>query len=297
MARIAFIGLGRMGAGMARNLLKAGHEVIGYDLVDAALDAFEKDGGARAGSIAEAVRDVEAVVTMLPAGKHVREAYASGDGIIAHAPKSAILIDSSTIDIPTAKEVAAIAAEAGVEMVDAPVSGGVAAADAGQLAFMVGGTEEGFAMAEPILAPMSKKTVHAGPAGAGQTAKICNNMVLAISMIGVCEAFNLADAAGLDRQKLFEIMSAASGQCWSLTSYCPVPGPVPASPANNDYKAGFMAALMLKDLRLSQDAAQSYHVATPMGERARDLYESFDEAGFGEKDFSGIIAYLRERGE
>ncbi len=294
MSRIAFIGLGRMGAGMARNLVRAGHLVTGYDLSRECRAALVADGGRGAQSIADAVGDAEVIVTMLPAGKHVESVYTGEGGVIESAASGAVLSDCSTIDIETARRVSGAAAAAGLSMVDAPVSGGVAAAGAGTLTFMVGGEAEAFDRVVAVLEAMGRTVIHAGPAGAGQAAKVCNNMLLAVSMLGTCEAFNLADAAGLDRAKLFEIVSAASGQCWSLTSYCPVPGPVPSSPANSDYQPGFMAALMLKDLDLSQEAAKSLAVKTPMGQRARDLYAAFDAAGCGQKDFSGIIEHLRE---
>jgi 3-hydroxyisobutyrate dehydrogenase len=232
---------------------------------------------------------------MLPAGRHVRDVYLGADGILAAAHADMLIIDSSTIDVATAREVGAAAAQAGLPMVDAPVSGGVGGAEAGTLTFMVGGPDQAFARARPILESMGKTIVHAGPSGSGQAAKICNNMILGISMIGVCEAFVLAEKLGLDRQKLFDISSKSSGQCWSLTSYCPVPGPVPSSPANRDYAAGFTTDMMLKDLRLSQDAAATAHAATALGAHAAQLYEMFAGSGRGVKDFSGIIEMIREK--
>ncbi|HYE01101.1 MAG TPA: 3-hydroxyisobutyrate dehydrogenase [Alphaproteobacteria bacterium] len=293
MARIAFLGLGNMGRPMAANLVRAGHSVTGYDVVPAAVEAARADGIVGAESIAAAVGAAEVVVTMLPNGALAREAYAGPAGILAHAAPGALLIDSSTIDVETARGVAALAVERGFEMLDAPVSGGVGGAAGGTLTFMVGGSEAAFARAEPILQAMGKKIVHAGGAGAGQAAKICNNMVLGISMIAVGEAFALAEKLGLEAQKLFDICSTSSGQCWSLTSYCPVPGPVPTSPANRDYQPGFTAEMMLKDLRLAQQAAQSVGAATPLGAEAAALYTLFCNNGSGKVDFSAIIRMLK----
>ncbi|AXS40259.1 3-hydroxyisobutyrate dehydrogenase [Breoghania sp. L-A4] len=293
MARIGFIGLGNMGGPMAANLAAAGHEVTGLDLSMEAVKRLEAAGGAGADSIAETVAFADVVVTMLPAGAHVREVYTGDDGILTHARPGTVLIDSSTIDVDSARVVADAAQAAGMAMVDAPVSGGVGGAQAGTLTFMVGGPEEAFAKARPYLEIMGKTIVHAGGAGNGQAAKICNNMILGISMIGVSEAFVLAEKLGLDHQKLFDIASTASGQCWSMTSYCPVPGPVPASPANRDYQPGFAAAMMLKDLKLAQDAARSVDASTPLGAEASALYSLFCNAGNEGMDFSGIIKYLR----
>ncbi|MDP8993711.1 MAG: 3-hydroxyisobutyrate dehydrogenase [Pseudomonadota bacterium] len=291
MARVGFIGLGNMGSGMAANLAKAGHDVRAYDLSEAALDKAEKNGCLRAGSAEEAVKDAEAVVTMLPAGKHVREVYEAS--VIGAAPSSAILIDCSTIDVATAREETEKAQAKGYLMVDAPVSGGIAAAEAATLTFMVGGTAEAFARAEPFLAPMSKAVIHAGGPGSGQAAKICNNMLLGASMIATCETFVLAQKLGLDPQVFFDIASKASGQCWSMTSYCPVPGVGPETPADRDYEGGFAAALMLKDLRLAMEAAQSVDAYTPMGAHAEELYARFAEAlGGAGKDFSAIIKMI-----
>jgi len=295
VAKIGFIGLGNMGGPMAANLVKAGHVVKGFDLSAAALDKFVAAGGSKAASLADAAREVDVVVTMLPAGAHVKQAYTGDEGIISVAAPGTLLIDCSTIDVDTAREVAAVAADKGLAMVDAPVSGGVGGAEAGTLTFMVGGTDEAFAAAEPYLKSMGRNIVHAGGSGNGQAAKICNNMILGISMIGVCEAFALAEKLGLDHQKLFDISSTASGQCWSLTSYCPVPGPVPTSPANRDYKPGFAAAMMLKDLRLAQEASRSVGAQTPLGANAEQLYARFAEAGNENVDFSGIIRMLREK--
>ena len=293
MSKITFIGLGNMGLPMALNLVKAGHDVTGFDLSDDAKAALRDAGGASAKTLSEAVGVAEIVVSMLPAGAHVDSVYTGDDGVLAHAPKGALLIDSSTIDVDTARKVAGAAAQAGFEMVDAPVSGGVGGAAAGTLTFMVGGTEAGFAAAKPVLDIMGGNIFHAGASGNGQVAKICNNMLLGISMIGTAEAFLLGEKLGLDAQTLFDISSTASGQCWSMTSYCPAPGPVPTSPANNDYQPGFAAAMMLKDLLLSQEAADSAAAATPMGQRATELYAQMAEAGLGDMDFSGIMRILK----
>lgn len=293
MAAIGFIGLGKMGAPMALNLIKAGHSLKVYDL---SLDGVARAVGAGAEgvrSLGEAVSGVGAVVTMLPAGANVREVYLGGDGILAAAAPGTLFMDCSTIDVATARAVASEAEAAGMVMVDAPVSGGVGGAEAGTLTFMVGGSDDAFARAEPILREMGKAVVHAGGPGNGQAAKICNNMILGVSMVAVCEAFVLAGKLGLDSQKLFDISSKASGQCWSLTTYCPVPGPVPASPANRDYAPGFTAAMMLKDLRLAQEAAQDAGAATPLGAEAAQLYSLFAAQGGGPVDFSGIIKFLR----
>lgn len=292
MGTIAFIGLGNMGLPMAANLVKAGHNVIGFDMAEANMAALEQAGGNRAASAGEAATNADAVVTMLPAGPHVREVYMGEGGVIARAKAGALFIDSSTIDVDSAREVAAAAEAKGFGMVDAPVSGGTGGAAAGTLTFMVGGTDAAFAAARPILEAMGKTIVHAGGPGTGQAAKICNNMVLGISMIAVCEAFALADKLGLDRQKLFDISSKSSGQCWSLTSYCPVPGPVPTSPANRDYQPGFTVDMMLKDLKLAQQAAAGARIPTPLGANAAALYQMFSASGRGNMDFSGIIKML-----
>jgi 3-hydroxyisobutyrate dehydrogenase len=292
MPAIAFIGLGHMGLPMVRNLLRAGHQVVGYDVVAAALDAAATAGARAAGSVAEAVAGAECVITMLPEGRHVRAVYLGEDGVIARTGPETLLIDCSTIDVDDARAVNRVAAERGSEVLDAPVSGGVAGAENATLTFMVGGSEQGVARARPLLERMGKAVVHTGPSGNGQAAKICNNMILGISMIGVCEAFVLAERLGLAADKLFEVSSQSSGQCWSLTSYCPVPGPVPSSPANRDYRAGFTAAMMAKDLRLAQDAAQSVDAPTPMGAQARSLYALFANRGHGGLDFSAIIRMI-----
>ena len=290
MAMIAFIGLGNMGSGMCANLVKAGHEVKAFDLSEAAVAHAVEQGASAASSTQDAVAGADAVVTMLPAGKHVRMVY---EGQVFDAAKpGAIFLDCSTIDVDSARHVGGAAVERGFKFVDAPVSGGVAAATGGTLTFMVGGSAEDFAAAEPFLQAMGKAFIHAGDTGAGQAAKICNNMLLAITMIGTCEAFALADKLGLDQQKFFDISSKASGQSWSMTSYCPVPGPIPTTPANNDYNPGFATAMMLKDLKLAQDAAQSAGASTPLGAQAEALYAMFDNLGGRDKDFSGIYQLL-----
>ena len=293
MAKIGFIGLGNMGLPMAQNLLKAGHSVQGFDMSKAQTDTLGASGGQVAASVKAAASGVEMIVTMLPAGLHVRDVYLGPEGVLAAAGPGTLLIDCSTIDVATARDVAAAAEKKGLAMLDAPVSGGVGGAQAGTLTFMVGGGEAAFGRALPVLETMGKTIVHAGGAGNGQAAKICNNMILGVSMIAVSEAFVLAEKLGLDAQKLYDISSKSSGQCWSMTTYCPVPGPVPASPANRDYKAGFTAAMMLKDLKLAQDAARSAGATTPLGADAADLYARFVESGEGPRDFSGVIRFIR----
>jgi 3-hydroxyisobutyrate dehydrogenase len=292
MTNIAFIGVGNMGGPMARNLIKAGHSLKVFDLSIGAVQLAVEAGAQRAETANDSVENAEIVVTMLPAGHHVRSVYLD-DGVLAHARPGALLVDSSTVDVDSAKIVHAAAEKAGLDFIDAPVSGGTAGAEAGTLTFMCGGRENAFARARPILEKMGKRVVLAGGAGAGQAAKICNNMLLAISMIGTCEAFVLGEKLGLDPQKLFEIASTSSGQCWSLSTYCPVPGPVPASPANRGYTGGFAAALMLKDLKLSQAAAQAVGAPTPLGAEATQLYSLFAAQGNEGVDFSGIIKMLR----
>jgi 3-hydroxyisobutyrate dehydrogenase len=288
--KIAFIGLGNMGGGMAANLVKAGHSVNAFDLAEAALATAKANGCDSFTSIREAVAGVDAVVSMLPNGKIVESVYSND--VIGQAAKSALLLDCSTIDVATARSVSGQAAAADYEMVDAPVSGGIAAANGGTLTFMVGGTSEAFARAEPILAAMGKAVIHAGDAGAGQAAKICNNMLLGASMIATCETFAMAKKLGLDLQTFYDISSKASGQNWSMTSYCPVPGVGPTTPADNDYQGGFATALMLKDLKLAMEAAQSVDANVPMGESAAALYQAFADAGQGGLDFSAIIKTL-----
>ncbi|WP_332772404.1 3-hydroxyisobutyrate dehydrogenase [Phenylobacterium sp.] len=291
MTKIAFIGVGNMGAGMAANQAKAQHQVAAFDLSPAALAKAVEAGCHAADSVAAAVKDAEVVITMLPAGKHVREVYAQQ--VLPNAAKGALLIDCSTIDVESARAVAGQAVEAGFRFADAPVSGGIMAADAGTLAFMVGCAEADFAAVEAALTPMARVVLRAGEAGAGQAAKICNNMLLGVSMLGTCEAFALAEKLGLEAERFFEIASKSSGQCWSLTSYCPWPGPVPAAPSNRGYEGGFLTALMLKDLKLSQDAAAKVGASTPMGAQAGALYAMFDGLGHGGKDFSAVLQLLR----
>ncbi len=288
--KIAFIGLGNMGGGMAANLVKAGHTVQAFDLSAEAAERAQGNGCAVLPTVREAVASVDAVVSMLPNGAIVEGVYSAD--VIGHAPAGALLLDCSTIDVDTARKVAAAAEAAGYPMVDAPVSGGIAAANGGTLTFMVGGSDEANARAEPILAAMGKAVIHAGASGAGQAAKICNNMILGATMIATCEAFALAEKLGLDLQTFYDISSKASGQSWSMTSYCPVPGVGPQSPADNGYQGGFAAALMLKDLKLALEAAQGVGAKVPMGTRAEELYAAFAEAGNGGVDFSGIIKSL-----
>jgi 3-hydroxyisobutyrate dehydrogenase len=290
MTNIAFIGLGNMGGPMAANLVKAGHSVTGFDLSSASCDQARSDGVSIVGSTLDAIRDAEIVITMLPAGKHVLSVWTD---ILPSVKEGTLLIDCSTIDVESARKAHGMAQERNLTSLDAPVSGGVGGAKGATLTFMAGGAKEAFDRAEPILSKMGKKVVHCGEAGAGQAAKICNNMILGISMIGVAEAFVLAEKLGLSHQALFDVASTSSGQCWSLTTYCPVPGPVPTSPANNDYKPGFAAALMLKDLKLAQEAALASGAATPLGAEAAQLYALFANAGHDGDDFSGIINFIR----
>ena len=293
MARIGFIGLGNMGLPMAQNLIKAGHQVEGVDINPAAIEKLKAAGGAAVEFAKVAAARADVVITMLPAGKHVREVYLGPNGIIENANPGTLLIDCSTIDVETARAVAAAAEAKGLLMLDAPVSGGVGGATAATLTFMVGGSVQAFTRAETILQKMGKTIVHAGGAGNGQAAKICNNMILGVSMIAVSEAFVLAEKLGLDHQKLFDISSKSSGQCWSMTTYCPVPGPVPTSPANRDYQAGFTAAMMLKDLKLAQDASKASGANTELGADAARIYSQYVESGEAGRDFSGIIRFIR----
>ena len=290
MATIAFIGLGNMGGPMAANLVKAGHKVVAFDLVEASRSQAKSDGAAIADSSVSAVKGADVVVTMLPAGKHVISVWTD---VLPATTKGALIIDCSTIDVESAKQAHALAAKHGVASVDAPVSGGTGGARAATLTFMCGGEEKAFAAAKPVLEKMGKRIVHCGGAGAGQAAKICNNMILGISMIAVSEAFTLGEKLGLSHQALFDVASTSSGQCWSLTNYCPVPGPVPTSPANNDYKPGFASTLMVKDMALAQDAAKAAGAATPLGKHAQEIYQAFEAAGHGGVDFSGIIQHVR----
>ena len=282
-----------MGGPMAANLAKAGPQVKAFDLSAAAMAKAVEAGCAKAASAADAVRDADVVVSMLPAGKHVRAVYMNGDGVIAHAKRGALFIDSSTIDVESARAVAKAAADKGFAMLDAPVSGGVGGATAGTLTFMVGGEAEAFARGKPIFEKMGKNIFHAGASGNGQAAKIANNMLLGITMIATCEAFNLAQKLGLDAQTFYNISSTASGQSWSMTSYCPAPGPVPNAPSNRDYKPGFAAAMMLKDMRLAQEAAHAAKAATPLGALAEALYALMEAAGKDDLDFSGVMKLIR----
>ena len=294
MSTIAFIGLGNMGSGMCANLAKAGHVVRAFDLNAQSVANAVQAGAHAATSIAECVSDAEYVITMLPAGKHVHAVYFDDGGVLAHADNSALLIDCSTIAVEEARSAGTQAQQRQFKALDAPVSGGVAAANAGTLTFMVGGESADFLQATPILQAMGKNVFHAGPSGNGQAAKTANNMLLGISMIATSEAFNLAEKLGLDAETFFNISSKASGQCWSMTSYCPAPGPVPASPANNDYEPGFAVAMMLKDLRLAQDAATGAKAAIPFGEQAERLYAQLDKQGLAHKDFSVVMRHLQE---
>jgi 3-hydroxyisobutyrate dehydrogenase len=296
MATIGFIGLGNMGAPMAANLVKAGHRVRGYDVNTAAVQKLASAGVTVAASASEAARDADIVITMLPAGEHVREVWLHQGGLLEAVKDAApLLIDCSTIDVESARIVTEAAHKAGLAMLDAPVSGGVGGAVAATLTFMVGGSEAAFARGLPVLRVMGKNIVHAGGPGAGQAAKICNNMMLAINMAGVCEGFLLARKLGLDWDRLFQIASTSSGQSWALSNYCPAPGPVPAAPSNRDYAAGFMAALMLKDVKLSQAAADAVGSPTPLGAHAMSLYQSVVDAGDGAKDFSVVFRWLESQ--
>jgi 3-hydroxyisobutyrate dehydrogenase len=290
MARIAFIGLGHMGGGMAPNLAKAGHDVRAFDLVPEAVQKAVQGGCSTADSAAAAVKDADVVITMLPAAQHVRAVFEND--VAPNAKAGTLLIDCSTIDVASAREVGAGLEELGFDFLDAPVSGGIAAAAGGSLTFMVGGTDQQFERARPFLEPMAKAVIHAGHLGAGQASKICNNMILGATMAATCEAFVLAQKLGLDLQTFFDISSKASGQSWSMTSYCPVPGVGPETPADHDYEGGFAAALMLKDLKLAADAARNVRAYTPMGAEAEELYQRFVDRGGGSKDFSGIIKMI-----
>ena len=292
MARIGFVGLGNMGTPMSGNLVAGGHTVSGYDLSDAAMQAAQAKGVSPAGDARTAVADADIVFTMLPAGSHVLAAY--GELLTAARPGT-LFIDSSTIDVESAREAHRLAAAAGMASLDAPVSGGTGGAAAATLTFMVGGDEAAFAEAQKVLSAMGRRIVHCGAAGAGQAAKICNNMILGISMIGVAEAFVLGETLGLTHAALFDVASASSGQCWALTTNCPVPGPVPTSPANNFYRAGFAAALMLKDLNLARQAAEASGADTALGRHAAEIYTALDAEGEGGADFSAVINAIRAR--
>ena len=292
MSTIAFIGLGNMGIGMAANLAKAGHKVMALDISKDAIARAVELGCTAAQNAQDAVKDADVVVTMLPAGAHVKLVYGGQDGVFNYAKPNTLMIDCSTIDVASAREVIARAQAKGFAMIDAPVSGGTAGAAAGTLTFMCGGTDEAYGRAKPVLDIMGKNIFHAGDAGNGQAAKICNNMLLGIHMIGTCEAFNLAEKLGLDAQTFYDISSTASGQNWSMTSYCPAPGPLPSAPSNHDYKAGFSAAMMLKDLRLSQDAASSSGAETPLGAQSAAIYSQMEAAGKDGLDFSGVMKLI-----
>ena len=292
MANIGFIGLGNMGGGMAANLAKAGHAVKAFDLSPEAVARAVEAGCAAAESLEDAVASADVIVSMLPAGKHVRMVYAEAGGVFHFAKPDTLMIDCSTIDVDSARAVISTAIDRGFAMIDAPVSGGVAGAAAGTLTFMCGGAAESYSRAKPFLDIMGKNVFHAGDAGNGQVAKICNNMLLGIHMIGTCEAFNLAKQLGLDAQTFYDISSTASGQNWSMTSYCPAPGPVPNAPSNNDYKAGFAAAMMLKDLRLAQAAAKSADADTPLGAQSEAIYERMEAQGKDGLDFSAVMKLL-----
>ena len=292
MSSIGFIGLGNMGGPMVANLIKAGHGVRAFDVLAEATARARDAGAEAASSAADAASNCEIVITMLPAGEHVRSVYVEDDDVLAAAQQGTLVIDCSTIDIETARAMIGEAERRGLEMIDAPVSGGIGGATAGTLTFMCGGSDQAFARARPVLEAMGKNIFHAGGAGAGQSAKVCNNLMLAVQMIAVSEGFGLAEKLGLDAQRLFDIASTATSQCWSMTSYCPVPGPVPTSPANRDYQAGFTAAMMLKDLKLAQGAARSVGASTPLGSHATELYEAFSRAGAEELDFSAIFKHV-----
>ena len=292
MTTIGFVGLGNMGAPMAANLVKSGEHVLGFDVVEASRETSARDGVQIVATARSTVESADVVITMLPAGAHVLSVWSD---IVPLARQGTLFIDCSTIDVASARTAHALAAARGIATLDAPVSGGVGGAKAATLTFMVGGSQAAFAHGKPVLERMGKRVVHCGEAGNGQVAKICNNMILGASMIAVSEAFVLGEKLGLSHQAMFDVVSASSGQCWSLTSYCPVPGPVPASPANNGYKAGFAAALMLKDLKLAHEAAHSVHAATALGAHAAEIYDAYAVEGHGAADFSAIINLVRER--
>jgi 3-hydroxyisobutyrate dehydrogenase len=287
---VGFIGLGNMGGPMAANLVKAGFTVRGFDLADASLQAAAGNGVSAQSSVAEAVAGADMIITMLPAGSHVVSVWSEFAALVG---PGTLLVDCSTIDVESARKAHELAAAAGCPALDAPVSGGTGGATAGTLTFMAGGAPEAFERGRPILEAMGKRIVHCGGAGAGQAAKICNNMILGVTMAGVCEAFVLAEKLGLSHRALFDVASTSSGQCWSINTYCPVPGPVPTSPANNDYRPGFATALMLKDLKLAQEAALAAGAATPMGAQAAHLYALFDALGHGGDDFSALVNFFR----
>lgn len=293
MQKIGFIGIGNMGGHMARNLIKAGHDVTVFDLSQDALDAIASDGATIATSAGGAARYADVVITMLPTGKHVASVYA--DEVLPHAQSGAVFIDCSTIDVDTCRKVSAAASTKGHPMLDAPVSGGVGGAEGATLTFMVGGDQDSFQSVKKLFSCMGKNIVYCGTAGTGQAAKVCNNMMLGIQMASVAEAFILAEKLGLEHQKLFDVASTSSGQCWALNAYCPVPGPVPSSPANRDYEPGFATALMLKDMNLALDAAMGNGAILEVAQASALIYRSYSEQGNSGKDFSGIVNLLRER--
>jgi 3-hydroxyisobutyrate dehydrogenase len=289
MARIGFVGLGHMGFPMAVNLVKAGHQVTGFDLQKEALEKFAATGGQLAQTLQDAGRNQDVIITMLQTGQQVQQVCSGEQGLLAIASPNTLFIDCSSIDVPSSRAIHAQAENRGLLAVDAPVSGGVAGAVQARLTIMVGGTEKAFKQAEPILALMGKKVIHTGVAGNGQAAKICNNMILGISMIAVSEAFTLAEHLGLEPKKLFDVVTNSSGQCWAMSNYVPIPGILENVPANNDYQPGFTVAMMLKDLCLSQTSAKTVGVKTPMGEQATALYQQFSDDGMKDLDFSAII--------
>jgi 3-hydroxyisobutyrate dehydrogenase len=294
MAKIGFVGLGHMGLPMAINLVKAGHEVVGYDIQKGAMEQFQQAGGSGAHTLLETGTNKDVIITMLQKGQQVRDVCLENDGLLNQAPPGSLFIDCSTIDVTTSREVHMLAEARQLRSVDAPVSGGVAGAVAATLTFMVGGELESFHVAQPILRTMGQKVIHTGAAGSGQAAKVCNNMILGISMVAISEAFTLADQLGLSPKKLFEVVSNSSGQCWAMTKYVPLPGILDNVPANNDYKPGFAAVMMLKDLLLSQDSAHQVHIKTPLGAKTTELYQQFVDQGFGEMDFSAIIKLITQ---
>jgi 3-hydroxyisobutyrate dehydrogenase len=292
MSNIGFIGLGNMGGPMAANLVKSGERVHGFDVVPASRETSAADGVQIVGNARDCVENADIVITMLPAGEHVLSVW---NDVVPHARQGTLFIDCSTIDVDSARRAHKLAAASGLATLDAPVSGGVGGATAATLTFMVGGSAHAFARGKPVLERMGKRIVHCGEAGNGQVAKICNNMILAASMIAVSEGFVIGEKLGLSHQALFDVVSASSAQCWALTSYCPVPGPVPASPANNSYKPGFAAALMLKDLKLAKAAADSVKVKNAIGAHAAEIYQHFADQGHSGLDFSAIINLVRDQ--
>lgn len=299
LGKIAFLGLGHMGGPMAGNLVRAGYEVAGFDVVPAAMEAAAANGVPTVDSAAAAAQGAAVVLTMFPSGRHLLDAYRGngGPGLLEGAPAGTMFLDCSTINVDEAREAAELAVSAGHRSVDAPVSGGVVGAEAGTLTFMVGALPDDFAAVEPLLGVMGRRIVHCGGHGAGQAAKVCNNLILGVTMIAASEAFVLGEKLGLSHQALFDVVSTASGQCWAVTTNCPVPGPVPTSPANRDYQPGFAGALMAKDLRLALNALQGTGVAAELGPLASRIYDRFAEEGGAGRDFSGIVTDIRDRSE